>query len=894
MSKIEGWIVLPKQNSWLVLGLIGYVFSIAVGQPVVAQVESDHQKFTTPIPRFSEVKFPASNVKGLLSQSSIPTNSPSVPPYQGGKQGGVTQVTGVQANSTDKGVEVILQTTQGEQLQISDRSQGNNYIADIPNAQLRLSTGDAFTFSSQKPVEGITEITVINLDANTIQVTVTGEAGVPTVELLDSPNEGLIFGITTTATSAQQPQRSETSPQPEQEQPNQPSAADDESIEIVVTGEQDGYRVPNASVGTRTDTPLRDIPQSIQVIPQEVIQDQQATRLVEVLKNAPGVVLGGRSPRDPLNIINIRGFDASNDILINGLPDPTASEIAFGSNIERVEVLKGPASVLFGQGGLGGSVNLVTKQPLLDPFYSVEASAGSYNLYRGAIDLSGPLNESKTVLYRLNASAQTRESFIDFYEHRDYLIAPSLAFKLGDKTKLTLAAEYLLSEGTYDFGLPPRGSVLPNPNGRIPRNRFVSEPDFNQVSNEVFRIGYDLEHRFSEDWQARSVFRTSLFRLRRDTVFPLALQSDGRTLNRGQEDDTEYNANTYNLDNYIVGNFATGSIKHQLVAGFNLRRTDIDYKSNLSLNYAPLDIFNPVYGRTPINPTFTPQANKDRVQQFGIYLQDQITLAENLKLLLGGRFDIANQKYQEPFEQIDDFKQTEAFSPRFGIVYQPIQPISLYASYSRSFNYSTSSGFAPAETDPERGTQYEIGVKADLTDQLAATLAFYDLTRSNLPTPDPNNPNQSILVGEQRSRGIEFDVSGEILPGWNIIAGYAFTDAEITEDNDFPVGNQLSNVPKHALNLWTTYEIQSGSLEGLGFGLGVFYYGDRQGELGNTFTLPGYTRSDAAIFYERDNFRASLNIQNLFDVDYFVSAQNINRVIPGEPLTFVGTISWGF
>lgn len=804
------------------------------------------------------------------------------------------RVTGVKLNRKDNKIEVILETSAGQKLQPTSRTEGNTFIVDIPNSQLFLASGSK-EFVTNKPLDGISTVTVTQVNNNTIQLRVTGEAELPQVELFDG-NEGLIFAVApANITQAPQPEAPQTTEKPATEAPqDKPAAQQDDPIELVVTGEQDGYRAQEATTATRTNTPLRDIPQSIQVIPQQVIQDQQATRLVEVLKNAPGVVLGGRSPRDPLNIINIRGFDASNDILINGLPDPTSSEIAFGSNIERVEVLKGPASVLFGQGGLGGSVNLVTKQPLPTPFYSVEASAGSYNLYRGAIDLTGPLNESKTVLYRLNASAQTRESFIDFYGHRDYLVAPSLAFQLGDKTKLTLAAEYALSEGTYDFGLPPRGTVLPNPNGRIPRNRFVSEPDFNDTSNEVFRIGYDFEHRFSDDWQARSVFRTSLFRLRRDTVFPLALQNDGRTLNRGAEDGTEYNNNTYNLDNYIIGNFATGSIKHQIVAGFNLRRTDIDYKSNLSLNYAPLDIFNPVYGRTPTNPRFVPQANKDTVQQLGIYLQNQITLAENLKLLLGGRFDIANQNFQAPLTQTTDFKQTEAFSPRVGIVYQPIQPISLYASYSRSFNYSTSSGFAPAEAEPERGTQYEIGVKADITDRLAATLAFYDLTRSNLPTSDPDNPFQSILVGKQRSRGIEFDISGEILRGWNVIAGYAFTNAEITEDNDLPIGNQLNNVPKHALNLWTTYELQSGSLKGLGFGLGVFYYGDRQGELGNTFELPGYTRTDAAIFYKRDNFRASLNIRNLFDVDYFVSAQNRNRVLPGDPLTVQGTISWQF
>ncbi|BDA71287.1 hypothetical protein CAL7716_054530 [Calothrix sp. PCC 7716] len=455
------------------------------------------------------------------------------------------RVTGVKLNRKDNKIEVILETSAGQKLQPTSRTEGNTFIVDIPNSQLFLASGSK-EFVTNKPLDGISTVTVTQVNNNTIQLRVTGEAELPQVELFDG-NEGLIFAVApANITQAPQPEAPQANEKPVTEAlQDKPAAQQDDPIELVVTGEQDGYRAQEATTATRTNTPLRDIPQSIQVIPQQVIQDQQATRLVEVLKNAPGVVLGGRSPRDPLNIINIRGFDASNDILINGLPDPTSSEIAFGSNIERVEVLKGPASVLFGQGGLGGSVNLVTKQPLPTPFYSVEASAGSYNLYRGAIDLTGPLNESKTVLYRLNASAQTRESFIDFYGHRDYLVAPSLAFQLGDKTKLTLAAEYALSEGTYDFGLPPRGTVLPNPNGRIPRNRFVSEPDFNDTSNEVFRIGYDFEHRFSDDWQARSVFRTSLFRLRRDTVFPLALQNDGRTLNRGAEDGTEYNNNTY-------------------------------------------------------------------------------------------------------------------------------------------------------------------------------------------------------------------------------------------------------------------------------------------------------------------------------------------------------------
>lgn len=822
------------------------------------------------IRQISEIEHPQTSAQ-MLVQSPAPSSE-------------IVQITGVKATPTEKGVEVILETSIGAQLQITNRSTGNNFIADIPNSQLRLPNGDAFTFRSEKPLAEITEITVTNLDANTIRVTVTGEAALPTVELFDD-NAGLVFGVVSAATAMQPPEKPTT-----ETKPQKPTAQQDEPIELVVTGEQDGYRVPNTSSATKTDTPLRDIPQSIQVIPQQVIKDQQATRLTDVLKNAPGVVVGSRSPRDPLNVIKIRGFDAFSDTLLNGIQDRSISSVGFGSNIERVEVLKGPASVLFGQGGLGGKVNLVTKQPLRDPFYSVETSVGSYNSYSGTIDLSGPLNDSKTVLYRLNASAGTNESFIDFYDQQQYLIAPTLSWQISDRTKLTLEASYSLAEGPYDFGIPAQGSILPNPNGKIPRNRFVSEPNLNDTSNGVYRIGYNFEHRFSENWQARSVFQTYLSRLKRNLVFPFGLQDDLRRLERGIED-FDYDENAYNLDNYVVGKLTTGSIKHELVAGLNLSKTDTNSKSLYS-DTTPIDVFNPVYGT--FTQAYVPDFDiKNTAQQLGFYLQDQITLAENFKVLLGGRFDIANQEFQDLLNQTSDFKQTEAFSPRVGIVYQPIKPISLYASYSRSFNQATSV-FGAALPEPERGTQYEIGVKADLTDRLSTTLAFYDLTRTNLSTQDPNNPQRTIQVGEQRSRGIEFDISGEISPGWNVIAGYAYTDAEITRDNTLTVGNQLNNVPRHALNLWTTYEIQSGSLKGLGFGLGAFYYGDRQADLGNTVELPSYVRADAAIYYKRDNYRAAINIKNLFDTDYFVSAQNVNRIIPGDPLTIQGTISWQF
>ncbi|MHC5747848.1 MAG: TonB-dependent receptor plug domain-containing protein, partial [Nostoc sp.] len=348
------------------------------------------------IRQLSEIEIPNTSAR-MLVQSPAPTNPPA--------QESVIQVTGVEAKPTDKGVEVILQTTGGDKLQITNRSAENNFIADIPNAQLRLPNGDAFTFRSEKPVEGITEITVTNLDANTIRVTVTGETLLPTAELFDS-DEGLIFALTPAATAMQPPQQPEGE-QPTSETPQEePAAQQDEPIELLVTGEQDGYRVRDSSTGTRTDTPLRDIPQSIQVIPQEVLRDQQATRVEDALKNVPGVTQLGGIYGSQSNF-TIRGFRAdSGNILRDGLFDGTASVTgqAVSSelfNIERVEVLKGPASVLYGSASPGGTINLVTKKPLRDPFYRVDATIGNYAFYSGGVDLSGPLNDSKSALYRL-------------------------------------------------------------------------------------------------------------------------------------------------------------------------------------------------------------------------------------------------------------------------------------------------------------------------------------------------------------------------------------------------------------------------------------------------------------------------------------------------------------
>ncbi len=501
-------------------------------------------------------------------------------------------------------------------------------------------------------------------------------------------------------------------------------------------------------------------------------------------------------------------------------------------------------------------------------------------------------------MYRLNAAYLDRGSFVDFFNARQFTIAPVVSFALGERTRFTLEGEYTdRTEDSYYSGLPAIGTVLPNPNGEIPRNRFVGEPG-GILNSTVRRAGYRLEHEFSENWSIQQAFQWRAVNFSSDRlVFPISLAADNRTLTRGVErlDDTD--RDIYDLNVNLIGRFSTGSIGHQLVFGVDLGRFDqtVDVFTGTA---APIDLFNPVYGQPafgPLSRAFNGGFYRDTL---GIYLQDQVTLAENLKFLLGGRFDLVTETNQNFQTNVETSQSSDAFTPRVGIVYQPIEPISLYASYSRSFTPATGTTFEGDLFQPERGTQYEIGVKADVNDRLSATLALFDLTRSNVLTTDtrPGVPSGfSIQTGEQRSRGVELSVQGEILPGWNILAGYAYTDAKVTQDNSIPEGNRLANAPENTFNLWTSYELLEGDLQGLGVGLGLFFVGERQANLDNSFQIPSYLRTDASIFYRRDRFRAALNFRNLFNVDYFETASfSPLRVSPGEPLTVQGTISWQF
>lgn len=795
----------------------------------------------------------------------------------------LVQINEVQVEQTGAGLQVILETAEGSLEVPETRLVGNALIADIPNATI------AEEFSQADPIEGIALISVTNLPGDRVRVAITGTDAPPVAQVTSEP-QGLVLAVTLGDTDA---------------------VAEEDAIQVVVTGEQDeGYNPSSASTATRTDTPLSDIPQSITVVPRQVLDDRNVQNLNEAVETVSSVARGGGVYGNAPITYNriIRGFDQGFSGVTsfrNGLPDTDFYSLSPIGTVEQVEVLRGPASVLFGAGEPGGIINVVTRQPLDEPYYNAAFEAGNYGLYQPSIDLSGPLTEDDAILYRFIANYRGSSDFQGFADNRVTTIAPSLTFNLGEQTELDLYYEY-----THLYANPPSAgtnTVILSDGSLPPRDVATYYPDLSLLNVRVDRFGYSLEHEFNEDWRIRNNVAISLTDFREDIAgYPSTVEED-RFIGGLDVGKADYQRENFFGQIDLLGRFQTGSISHQVLAGFDFNRFSLDTnRINADTPLPPIDIRDPNYDiASPEYSTRNTFSSIDLVRRsYGIYLQDQITLLDNLKLLIGGRYDWISTDLAVDATTAGDVtdlptRNDGAFSPRVGLVYQPSEDIALYASYTRSFfpvsGLDNTSPDASVTFDPTRGTQYEVGVKADfLDDRLSATLAAYHLTRTNVLTPDPDDPTRSIQTGEQRSQGIEFDVTGEILPGWNVIVSYALTDAEVTKDNTFPEGNRLANVPENQASLWTTYTIQAGALEGLGFGLGLFYIGERQGDLDNSFQLDDYLRTDAALYYRRGRFRGAINIRNLFDVDEAAFAFSRTLVQRTEPFTIVGSVSWEF
>jgi len=828
------------------------------------------------------------------------------------------QITDIQLRPIEDGLQLVLITADTASPEVLQSQDGNTLFIDIVGAQLDLSTGS--TYRQNAPTPSIASITVEQTREQEVRIAIAGTDETAPDAYLERAADALILDIVTMDAAGTPEEAIEFG----------------DTLRIIVAAEPlPRYRVPTASAGTRTDADILNVPQGIQVIPQEVIEDQGATSLGESLSNVSGVNAGRSAASSRATTPIIRGFE-TNNILRNGLQDDTLRLSSGINNIEQIEILKGPASVLFGAGNLGGTINLITEVPRSEPGYEFELSLGNENLYRSSIDLTGPLDQTAETAYRLNLAYENRGSFQDFENGDFFFIAPSLQLIGTEQTSLILDFEYLSSRTRETApGLPAVSAIGVDDNtlidnifsggGQIPDDDLqragsldirsnLGEPDISSTETSTTRIGYRLEHQFSDNWKIRNELLGSF----QDTAEDSSVIGVGFLQSQGQPNlnllnrvflNNPSNREIYTFNTNVVGDFEIVGIDQTLLLGVEWSQEKQQDTIFLRLflpflsDIEPFNIFAPNYDSrrffdgTDINEIISSDSFT-RSNNLGIYGQTQLDISDNLIFLLGGRLDFADQFFQDranPTNPAPISTFDTAFSPRVGLVLKPNEDISLYASYTESFEPVIGRSEDGEVFDPELGNQIEAGIKANfLGDRLSATLAYFTLRRSNVPTQDPTNPGFQVQVGEQTSKGVELDILGEILPGWNLIANYAYTDARVTQDNEFPVGRRLINVPKHAASLWTSYEIQTGDLAGLGLAVGINFRGERNGDIRTPFVLPSYTRTDASIFYRREQFRAQLNVQNLFNVRYFQGARDQFRVIPGAPFTIIGTVAWEF
>lgn len=616
------------------------------------------------------------------------------------------------------------------------------------------------------------------------------------------------------------------------------------------------YTAPNASTATKTDTPIMQTPASVVVIPHQVLEDRQVTTVDQALQNASNIVVGGGGAAGdaaPFSNISVRGFMAD-AIFLDGtrLDNYGQSENVFTqgfANVDKIEVLKGPAAILYGLVEPGGIVNIVTKQPQSTPSYTLEETAGSFGLSRTTLNATGPLTQDGSVLYRLDASYLNQGSQVNDVYNKNFFIAPVVQWNIDPQN--TVKAEFYYRSVNFgqNFGFIPVNSTASVPVGSIINpNPSLNYGNTSPDIESTYFAALTWTHQFDKNWSLKQRFvvrDTSVSLAEFDDPFAIVpdagtTQANGTPLvtpsgfavQRGifaVQNTLRY----FNETTDLVGHFDTYGVGHTLLVGGDFAT----FKANgsaaqacfLDTNCSFVDLLNPVNPGTPFSgpPTFFVNFSQ-LTETSGFYVQDQLKLPYGIYLLGGGRFQYIHQTSLG-----GNGIYANAVTPRAGILWQPREWLSLYASYTESYGPAAVGATTPDNKNvpPSTGTQFEYGVKTSFFGgKLTATAAYFDLTKTNIPTADPFDPNFVLVTGAVRNRGFEFDLQGEISPGWKMILNYAHNDARVTAENvtsifQQPLGSRFGGVPIDLAHLWTTYDFQSASLRGWKIGGGVNFIG---------------------------------------------------------------------
>ncbi len=714
-----------------------------------------------------------------------------------------------------------------------------------------------------------------------------------------------------------------------------------QTVEIIGRRER-GYANSTSFIATKTATRLEDVPQSVGYVTKELALDQAAFRVNDVVKNISGV-----NQFSFYNDIAIRGFrvrgQQNSGNLVNGMRAFTSFwKQQLIPHIERVEVIKGPASALFGNASPGGTINRVTKKPLEERRQSVSATVGSFNTFRTLGDFTGAMSKDKTLLYRLNLGYENSGNFRDLQFDKNLIVAPSFSFLPNERTRLNFDIVYQGSEGRLDRGHAVFGD---GDLFSVPITRSLNAAN-DYLEEESVNATISLHHQLSDRISFNSIYMRSSYRedlLEHRTANTFAALGDGSRDSRQVEMRVfvrKRNWNNDNFNNYFNFNFETGTLSHQLLIGYdylqqvqepggsqlqargyltadrsgiinsfnpdNAAAYALDANGNPIPNVPHFDLTDPTANRLRDMSNYIYQTNlfpQSRLRTHGIYVQNQITMGD-FKVLLGLRQEYFHDELNYKTEN-EEFVEQSARIPRLGLVYTVSPGINLYATYVDGYQPQTASDIndpnAGGPFDPLTSNLIEVGTKTNwLNGRLNATLALYHLVQQGelYNANDPDNPDLLVQIGEEEAQGVELDVAGRISKNWSIVASYSYNDAVITEsDDESEIGRQKPNAPEHTGNIWTKYVIDEGVLKGIGFGLGANFVTERFGSIVRTEEpplFPGYELVDAAIYYQVEKFQIQVNVNNIFDKTHWVGGYDFIRAFPGAPRNVMTTVSYTF
>lgn len=687
----------------------------------------------------------------------------------------------------------------------------------------------------------------------------------------------------------------------------QQQAAPSAPVEVeTANGPVRGYVAGQSGTATKTDAPILTTPQSISVVTQDQIATQQAQTMNEALRYTPGVITDLYGASSSSNDIKVRGFLVPR--YLDGLRLPIDPILTFAQTriepwgLERIEVLKGPSSGLYGETSPGGLISMVSKRPTPYAQNQIELQTGSFGRAQGAFDFSGPLDKDKEFLYRFVGLARLSDTWIDYNTDDRLYLAPSFTWRPTNDTSFTVLASYTKDQvkGQPQQYVPAVGTLFPSPLGRIPYSRYLGEPNYDRTNGESAMIGYAFEHRFNNALQFRQNLRygettSDVTSLRNETGDPT---NDPRFpgLPAGYVERSanvvKARSNSFTVDNQLQADFSTGALTHKVLVGVDYIQAKSDafysasgfFLGNGTIpvgTFYPINVYAPVYGQVSPDPStfFTFFNQTSRQSQLGVYAQDEIKF-DRFSLTLTGRHDDWQADTVDHLGFTTTHQNDRAWTGRAGLSYLFDNGLAPYVSYSTSFQpvVGIVRTGASGPFKPTTGEGQEVGVKFQPPGTKALfTLAAFDVTQQNMLTADPGNPQFSIQTGEVRVKGIEMDVKASLSNEIDIVGGYTHLEPVVTSSGTGNVGKDVVNIPRDYASLWGFYTFRSGPAAGLGLGAGVRYIGSSFADEQNLISVPSYGLVDAAISYDFSYYRPDLkglklqvNATNLFD-KYYVS-----------------------